>query len=205
MSTRAAAIHRGLNLEYVTIGWNLLEGAVGLIAGGLAGSIALIGFGIDSLIEISSGGILLWRLRADRDEQQRERIERLALKLVGISLLALAVYVAAESALSLVRHEAPARSLPGIALAIASLIAMPMLARAKRRVAAELGSSALQADSWQTDICAYLAAILLLGLLLNAVLGWWWADPAAGLLMAPIIAYEGMKAWRGETCCDECG
>jgi divalent metal cation (Fe/Co/Zn/Cd) transporter len=204
MSTRTAAVHRGLNLEYVTIGWNLLEGVVGLIAGALAGSIALIGFGIDSLIEISSGGILLWRLRADDDERQREIVERRALKLVGISLLALAAYVAIESVLSLIRHQAPERSLPGIALAIASLIAMPLLARAKRRVASELGSSALQADSWQSDICAYLAAILLMGLLLNATLGWWWADPAAGLLMAPVIAYEGTKAWRGETCCDEC-
>lgn len=204
MSTRAAAIHRGLNLEYFTIAWNLLEAAVGLAAGAVAGSIALIGFGLDSLIEVSSGGILLWRLHADRDEQQRERIEQRALKLVGLSLLALAAYVAGESALSLVRQESPQRSLPGIALAIASLIAMPLLARAKRRVASELGSPALQADSWQTDICAYLSAILLIGLLLNAVFGWWWADPAAGLLMSPIIAHQGVKAWRGEICCDEC-
>ncbi len=202
MNARAEAIHRGLNLEYVTIGWNLLEGAVGVIAGVAAGSIALIGFGLDSLIEISSGGILLWRLRADRDEQRRERVERRALKLVGLTLLALAVYVAGDSALSLVRHEVPERSLVGIALAIVSLIAMPVLARAKRRVASELGSPALQADSWQTDICAYLAAILLLGLLLNAVFGWWWADPAAGLLMTPTMAYEGVKACRGKTCCD---
>ena len=204
MSTRAAAIHRGINLEYFTVGWNLLEAAVGLIAGGVAGSIALVAFGLDSLIEVSSGGILLWRLRSDGDEERRETVERRALRLVAVSLLALAIYVAAESALSLIRHEAPERSLAGIALAIASLIAMPVLARAKRRVASDLGSPALQADSKQTDICAYLSAILLLGLLLNASLGWWWADPAAGLLMAPIIAYEGVKAWRGEACCDEC-
>lgn len=204
MSTRAAAIHRGINLEYFTVGWNLLEAAVGLVAGGVAGSIALVAFGLDSLIEVSSGGILLWRLRSDGDEERRETVERRALRLVAVSLLALALYVAAESALSLIRHEAPERSLAGIALAIASLIAMPVLARAKRRVASDLGSPALQADSKQTDICAYLSAILLLGLLLNASLGWWWADPAAGLLMVPIIAYEGVKAWRGEACCDEC-
>ena len=204
MSTRAAAVDRGLSLEYVTIGWNSLEAVVGLIAGAVAGSIALIGFGLDSLIEISSGGILLWRLRADSDEQRRELVERRALKLVGGSLLALSIYVAGDSALSLVRHEVPERSLVGIALAIASLIAMPVLARAKRRVASEIASPALQADSWQTDICAYLSAILLVGLVLNAALGWWWADPAAGIVMSPFIAYEGTKAWRGEICCDEC-
>lgn len=205
MSTRAAAIRRGMSLEYVTVAWNLLEAAVALISGTVAGSIALMGFGLDSLIEVSSGGVLLWRLGADHDEEQRERIERRALKLVGFTLLLLAVYIAAESAFSLVRREAPERSLPGVALAIASLIAMPVLARAKRRVASSLGSSALQADSRQTDICAYLSAVLLLGLLLNAVFGWWWADPLAGLAMVPLIAYEGSEALRGKTCCQHCG
>jgi divalent metal cation (Fe/Co/Zn/Cd) transporter len=204
VSTRAAAIHRGLNLEYFTVAWNLVEATVALISGAVAGSIALIGFGLDSLIEVSSGGVLLWRLHADHDEERREAVEKRALRLVGISLLVLAAYVAGDSVLSLVRREVPERSLPGIVLAIASLIAMPVLARAKRRVAAALGSSALQADSRQTDICAYLSAILLLGLLLNAALGWWWADPAAGLLMVPLIAYEGIEAWRFRTCCDKC-
>jgi divalent metal cation (Fe/Co/Zn/Cd) transporter len=204
VSTRAAAIHRGLNLEYFTVAWNLAEAAVALISGAIAGSIALIAFGLDSLIEVSSGGVLLWRLHSDRDEERREAVEKRALRLVGISLLALAAYVAGDSVLSLVRREVPERSLPGIVLALASLIAMPVLARAKRRVASSLGSAALQADSRQTDICAYLSAILLLGLLLNAALGWWWADPTAGLLMVPLIAYEGIEAWRGRTCCDEC-
>jgi divalent metal cation (Fe/Co/Zn/Cd) transporter len=204
MKSRAAAIHRGLSLEYFTVAWNLLEAAVALVSGTLAGSIALISFGLDSLIEVSSGGILLWRLHADQDEQRRERVERNALKLVGSSLVLLAAYVTGDSVLSLVRREAPERSLPGIALAIASLLAMPLLARAKRKVASALGSSALQADSRQTDICAYLSAILLLGLLLNAAFRWWWADPVAGLAMVPLIAYEGSEALRGKTCCQDC-
>ena len=203
MSTRAAAIHRGLALECLTVAWNLLEAAVALACGAVAGSIALIGFGLDSLIEVSSGGVLLWRLRADHDQERRERVERSALKLVGLSLILLAAYVTGESLVSLVRREAPERSLPGIALAIASLIAMPWLARAKRGVALALGSSALRADSRQTDICAYLAAILLLGLLLNAAFRWWWADPVAGLVMVPVIAYEGSEALRGKTCCED--
>ena len=204
MSTRAASIQRGLSLEYFTVAWNLLEAAVALVSGAVAGSIALIGFGLDSLIEVSSGGVLLWRLQADHEAERRETVERIALKLVGGSLLLLAVYVAGDSVVSLVRREAPERSVPGIALAVASLIAMPLLARAKRRVASELRSSALHADSRQTDICAYLSAILLLGLLLNAAFGWWWADPAAGLVMAPLIACEGSKALQGKTCCQNC-
>jgi divalent metal cation (Fe/Co/Zn/Cd) transporter len=182
----------------------LVEAAVALASGAVAGSVALIGFGLDSLIEVSSGGILLWRLHSDHDERRRAAVERRALQLVGISFLALAAYVAGESMVSLVKREAPERSLVGIALAIASLITMPVLARGKRKVALTLGSPALQADSRQTDICAYLSAILLLGLVLNAAFGWWWADPAAGLIMAPIIAYEGIQALRGKTCCDGC-
>jgi len=205
VSTRAAAIRRGLSLEYLTVAWNLVEAAVALVSGAVAGSIALIGFGLDSLIEVSSGSILLWRLHADHDEERRESVERSALKLVGLSLLLLAAYVAGDSVISLVRRKAPERSVPGIALAIASLTAMPLLARAKRRVASNLGSPALQADSRQTDICAYLSAVLLLGLLLNAALGWWWADPVAGLVMVPLIAYEGSEALRGKTCCEHCG
>ena len=204
MTTRAAAVQGGLNLEYFTIAWNALEAIVALICGALAGSIALTGFGLDSLIEVSSGGVLLWRLQADSDETRREAVERRALKFVGVSLIALAVYVAGESITNLVRREAPERSLPGIALAIAALIVMPVLARAKRKVASAIASPALQADSRQTDICAYLAAILLLGLLLNAALGWWWADSIAGLMMAPLIAYEGVQGLRGKTCCHDC-
>jgi divalent metal cation (Fe/Co/Zn/Cd) transporter len=203
--TRAATIHRGLSLEYFTVVWNLLEAAVALVSGAVAGSIALIGFRLDSLIEVSSGGVLLWRLHADHDQERRERVERSALKLVGVSLLLLAAYVAGDSVVSLVGRKAPERSLPGIVLATVSLIAMPLLARAKRRVAWALGSPALQADSRQTDICAYLSGVLLLGLLLNASFGWWWADPLAGLVMVPLIGYEGSEALRGKTCCQHCG
>src|SRR4029077_13828206 len=141
-------------------------------SGTVAGNTALIGCGLESLIEVTSGDILLWRLRADHDEDRRERVERSALKLVGVSLILLAAYVAGDSVVSLVGRKAPERSLSGIALATASLITMPLLARAKRRVAWALGSAALQADSRQTDICAYLSAVLLLGLLLNATFGW---------------------------------
>lgn len=204
MSVRAVAIQRGLNLEYFTVGWNVLEAVVALASGAVAGSIALIGFGLDSVIEVSSGCVLLWRLHADRDEGRRETAERRALMLVGISLLVLAAYVMGDSAMSLMKREQPERSLPGIVLAIASLVTMPLLARSKRRVASELKSSALHADSRQTDICAYLSAILLLGLAAHAVLGWWWADPAAAALMAPLIGYEGIQAMRGRTCCEAC-
>ncbi len=197
---RAAGLRRGRLLEYLTIGWNLLEGVVAVGSGLVAGSAALVGFGVDSFIESLSGGALLWRLRSDEDSERRERI---ALKLVGVSFLALAAYVAYDAASSLIRRELPEASYVGIALAALSLVVMPLLARAKRRVAAGLNSRALEADSRQTDICAYLSAILLGGLLLNAVLGWWWADPVAALVMVPIIAKEGVEALRGETCCDD--
>lgn len=199
---RVELVKRGRRLEYLTIGWNSLEGLVAVAAGTLAGSVALVGFGVDSAIEVSSGAALLWRLHLDSPER-RERAERIALKLVGVSFLALAAYVAFDAVMSLVRRESPEVSYVGIALAALSLVVMPLLARAKRRVAAGLSSRALQADSRQTDICAYLSAILLGGLILNAALGWWWADPAAALVMTPIIVKEGVEALRGETCCPE--
>ena len=193
---RAAGVRRGRQLEYLTIGWNSLEAAVAIGAGLLAGSIALVGFGVDSVIESLSGAVLLWRLAASGEDR-----ERAALKIVGVSFLALAAYVAFDAAKSLLAHEPPDASYIGIALAVASLIVMPLLARAKRRVAATLNSRAMLADSRQTDICAYLSAILVAGLGLNALFGWWWADPVAGLVMVPIIAREGFAALRGETCC----
>lgn len=198
---RTALIARARRLEYVTLAWNGFEAAVALISGLLAGSVALVGFGLDSVIETASAGVLLWRFRAGHDAERREQAAR---RLVGICFLLLAAYVAGESIRALWTKAQPERSLPGILIAAAALIVMPLLGRAKRRVAAQLHSGALHADSRQADFCAYLSAILLVGLLLHALLAWWWADPVAALGMAPIIAREGVNGLRGETC-DDCG
>jgi len=196
---RDELVKQGRLLEYFTIAWNLLEGVVSVAAGILAGSVALVGFGFDSFIESASGGALLWRLHLDRPER-REQAERMALKFVGVSFLLLAAYVAVDGIKSLIRREAPEATFLGIAIAAVSLLVMPMLARAKRRIAREIHSHALEADARQTDICMYLSAILLGGLLLNALFGWWWADPLAGLTMIPIVLKEGIQALRGEAC-----
>ena len=200
---RARLVRRGRYLEYFTIGYNSLEGLIAVGAGLVAGSVALVGFGFDSLIEVTSGAVLLWRLHADVDEGRRERVEAISLRLVGVCFVVLALYVSYDSIKSLLRREAPDESLIGIVLAAVSLIIMPLLVRAKRKVARSINSGALMADSKQTELCTYLSAILLGGLLLNALLGWWWADPVAALIMVPIIAKEGIEALRGETCCDD--
>jgi len=197
---RAAIAGRGRRLEYFTIVWNSLEGVVALIAGLLAGSISLVGFGIDSFIEVTSGATLLWRMSVDAHVDRRERNERLALRTVGLCFLALAAYVAFESISNLARRQAPEHSIPGIVLASVSLLVMPLLSRAKRKVGTALGSAAMHADAKQTDFCVYLSAILLAGLLLNALFGLWWADPAAALIMVPIIAKEGFEGIRGQAC-----
>jgi divalent metal cation (Fe/Co/Zn/Cd) transporter len=201
--SRAALVKRGRRLEYFTVAYNSLEGFIAILSGLWAGSIALVGFGFDSCIEVASGAALLWRLGADIDEGRRERAEKTALRIVGICFLALASYVGYDSITSLLRRETQQESLPGIILAIASLIVMPILARGKRKVAEEIKSGALSADAKQTELCTYLSAILLGGLVLNALFGWWWADPVAALVMVPIIAKEGVDALRGETCCDD--
>jgi divalent metal cation (Fe/Co/Zn/Cd) transporter len=197
-----SALERARRLEYLTVGWNCLEGLIAVSARLIAGSIALVGFGFDSVIEVSSGLVLLWRLSYKGSPAAEERIESRALRLVDVDLIVLAAYVLYDSLKSLYSRELPETSYVGIALAILSLIVMPLLARAKRRIASQIRSRALQADSYQTDICAYLSGILLVGLVLNAVLGWWWADPVAALAMTPIIIKEGREALRGETCCD---
>lgn len=200
-SLRADLVRRGRWLEYFTIIWNLLEGFVSVVAGVLAGSIALVGFGFDSFIESFSGGALLWRLHLDRPDR-REQAEKFALKLVGVSFLLLATYVSFDAIKSLIQREPPEATYLGIGIAALSLIVMPILARAKRRLAKQIHSHAMEADARQTDICTYLSVILLCGLLLNAALGWWWADPAAALIMIPIILKEGISALRGESCGD---
>jgi len=165
-----------------------------------AGSVSVIGFGLDSLIEVTSGAALLWRLHHDFDHSRREQVERITLRTVGGCFVALALYIAYESGSTLIGHNTPERSIPGIIVAAVSVVVMPLLARAKRRVAAGIGSGAMSADSRQADFCTYLSAILLGGLLLNALLGWWWSDPVAALVMVPIIAREGVESLRGKSC-----
>ena len=184
-------------MEYFTISWNVIEAAVAVWAGVLSGSTALIGFGVDSAIESSSGAVLLWRLQ---DVSRHDTREAAALKLVGLSFLLLAAWLAYESISSLVGRETPSVSYLGIVIAALSLLVMPLLAHRKRQVARRINSRALESDSRQTALCAYLSAILLGGLVLNALLGWWWADPLAALIMVPIILNEGAEALRGERC-----
>ncbi len=198
--SRAGIAHRGKRLEYFTIAWNCLEGLVAVIAGALAGSISLVGFGIDSFIEVTSGATLLWRMAVDADEHSRERNERLSLWIVGACFLLLSAYIAYESISDLIGGKAPERSIPGIILACVSLVVMPILSRAKKDVGRKLGSAAMNADAKQTDFCVYLSGVLLAGLLLNAVLGWWWADPVAALIMVPIIAKEGVNGVKCKAC-----
>ena len=204
-SIRHDLVRRGQRLEYFTIAYNSVEGLVSIVAGLISGSVSLVGFGLDSVIEVSSGTALLWRLHHDLNQSRREQVERTTLRIVGWCFVALAAYILYESGSTLIGHDIPHRSIAGIFVAAASVVVMPLLARAKRKVAAGIGSGAMQADSRQTDFCTYLSAILLGGLLLNALLGWWWADPVAGLGMVPIIAKEGVDGIGGKACCDDCG
>ena len=201
---RIELVRRGRKLEYFTVAYNSAEGLISFVAGLIAGSVSLIGFGLDSMIEVTSGAALLWRLHHDLNESRREAVERITLGIIGWCFIALAVYVAFDSGWTLLQHEKPERSIPGIIVAAVSVVVMHLLARSKRRVAVGIGSAAMKADSRQTDFCTYLSAILLGGLLLNALLGWWWADPVAGLVMVPIIAKEGIDGIRGKGC-SECG
>ena len=201
---RAALVRRGQRLSGVTLLYNCLEGLASIIAGAMAGSISLVGFGIDSVIEVSSSVAALWRLHADADAARRERVEATTVRVIGGLFLALALYVAVDAGRSLYLRDAPERSIPGVVIAALSVVVMPLLARAKRRVGISLGSRALQADATQTSLCTWLSAIVLVGLGLNALFGWWWADPLSAICMTPIIAKEGIEGLRGEDHCDDC-
>jgi divalent metal cation (Fe/Co/Zn/Cd) transporter len=198
---RSALVRRGLLLNYLTIGYNTLEAIVSVGAGLVSGSVALVSFGVDSGIEVTSSLAAHWRLRADIDPERRERVERITHRIIGWSFLALAGYVVWESVMTLSRREAPEASPVGLAVLILSVLLMPLIAHASRKVARALGSRALEADAAQTSLCAYLSIIALAGVGLNAALGWWWADPVAALGMVPIITKEGLEGVRGEADC----
>jgi divalent metal cation (Fe/Co/Zn/Cd) transporter len=184
-------------LAAASVAYNVIEAAVAITAGMVAGSVALVAFGLDSIVEVSSGLIILWQFRHRLPESR----ERLALRMLAMSFFGLAGYVSFESVRALVSADRPDASQVGIALAIASLIVMPVLSWAQRRTGRALGSNAVVADGTQTLLCTYLSAVLLVGLVLNATLGWYWADPLAGLIIAAVAAREGVEAWRGEGCC----
>lgn len=199
--TRAELLRHGLLLEYLTVGWNIIEGLIAIAAGVASGSVALVGFGMDSFIESISGTVLVWRLREERrgaTEERIELVERRAEMLVGIAFLVLAAYVTFEALSSILGGEGPDASPVGIALTALSIPVMLWLAAAKRRTGEALGSRALVADSKQTRACWYLSVVALAGLVANAALGWWWADPLAALGIAVLLVREGWEAVRGE-------
>lgn len=202
---RTGALARARLLNRLTIGWNAVEGVVAVGAGLLAGSVSLIGFGIDSGVEVSAALILAWRLRQERHGGCMQTDDRRATRAIAASLGVLALYVSVEAVRDLAAGARPEVSYVGIAIAVLSLIVMPVLARAKRRLAPALGSRAVQADAAQTNICALLSAVLLVGLGANALLGWWWADPVSAFGIAGLAAWEGVRIWRAEglddTCC----
>lgn len=193
---RSEAARAGRRLQYLTMAWNSAECAVALAAGFVAGSVALVGFGFDSALEVTASLAALWRLWRDADETRRDAAERRAMRIIGVCFLLLAAYVLYDAVGALARGEVPDHSTVGIVLAALSLIVMPLLVRFKRRIATRLDSGALEAEARQTRVCAWLSGILLVGLALNAGLGWWWADPVAGLGMVPLIAREGWDAVR---------
>lgn len=201
-AARGSLLSRALRLEYVTVGWNVVEGVIAVSAALVAGSVALLGFGVDSFVESVSGAVLIWRLRAEsaggRDEAVIDAIERRAERLVGLSFFVLSAFITIDAVTTLLGGERPEASPVGIVLTAVSITVMLWLARAKRAVAAELGSRALAADAEQTQACWYLSIVVLAGIGLNAAFGWWWADPLAALGVVVLLVREGLKAWRGE-------
>ncbi len=191
-------------LTAATIGWNGVEGVIAIAAGLAAGSVSLIGFGLDSGIEVSAALILAWRLAQERRTGCKQEADRLAQRLIAVSFAALAVYVGVESVRDLVLADHPGQSLVGIVMAALSLATMPLLSRAKRRLAPLMGSRAVEAEANQTILCSLMSGALLVGLGANAALGWWWADPLAGLCIAAAAAYAAVATWRADSLADTC-
>jgi divalent metal cation (Fe/Co/Zn/Cd) transporter len=202
---RADAVRRALRLEYFTVGWNVVEGCVAITAALVAGSVVLLGFGIDSFVESASGLVMIWRLRAERREGvsdgHLDAVEHRARRLVAVSLFLLAGYVLWDASSTLLRREEPEFSAVGVGLTAVSMSIMLWLARAKRRVARELGSRAMEADAFQTTACWWLSVATLVGVGLNGLAGWWWADPVAAFVVAALVVKEAVAAWRGESDC----
>jgi len=204
LQARHRALGRATRLEVLTVGWNVVEGLVGVAAALASGSVALLGFGIDSFVESASAGVLLWRLGAERrgdlGAAAVETLDHRARRLVALSLFGLALFVAGRALWVLAHQERPGSSPVGIALTSLSLLVMWWLARAKQRSARELGSRALAGDAFQTTACFWLSLVTMVGIGANAALGWWWADPVAALGMTWFIAREGREQWRGDAC-----
>ncbi|GAA1507024.1 cation transporter [Nocardioides humi] len=197
---RPLLARRARLLAAASVAYNVVEAVIAVSAGLVAGSVALVGFGLDSVVEVSSGLVVLWQFRHPLPESR----ERTALRLMAVSFLALAAYVGVGSARALLGGHEPDASTVGIVLAAVSLAVMPFLSWAQRRTGRALGSNAVVADGTQTLLCTWLSAALLAGLLLNALLGWSWADPVAGLVIAAVAVREGVEAWRGKGCCGSC-
>ena len=202
--TRDAAVRRSRLLNAATIGWNTIEGVVAVAAGIAAGSVSLVGFGMDSGIEVSAALVLTWRLAQERRGGCMQESDRRATRLIAVSFVLLAAYVGIESARDLLNNTRPDSSTVGIVMAALSLAVMPLLASAKRRLAPVIGSAAAVADAQQTNLCALLSAVLLVGLGANSLFGWWWADPVAGLGIAALAGAEARRTWRAESLADTC-
>lgn len=202
---RLTLLRMAKRLTLLTIGWNVIEGVVALSAALAAGSVALMGFGVDSFVESSSGAVMIWRLWAEgrtADRHAIEQLDRRARKLIALSLFGLAAFVAFEALTTLRSAERPEVSTLGIGITLLSIAVMQWLARAKRRTAVALGSRAMEADAFQTTACFWLSIITLAGIGLNAAFGWWWADPVAALGMTVFLVKEGREAWQGGDCCE---
>ena len=201
---RTEAVRRVRLYNNLTIGWNVVEGVVAITAGIVAGSISLIAFGLDSGVEVSTSLVLMWRLAKERRGGCMAEYDRRATKAIAVCFAALAVYVTVEALAQLTTQRAPDVSIPGIAIAAASVVLMPLLARAKRRLAPVLGSQAVVSESRQTVLCAWLSGVVLVGLGANALFAWWWADPAAALVVAGFAAHETVRTWRADALEDTC-